>query len=614
MKSATELYRKYRAQSPTSCPPEEQKCSTCGMLECLCRPRFFAGQLLAADDLNRLDSYIRGKQRLHNRQLHGWGVVNGLEVTCDACGKGVVVGCGYALSPCGDDIVVCDPVAVDVCKLIKACKEAERDKQPCGPFQNPPVADCGAGEEQWILAIRYAEAPTRGVKPLMPVGSGECTCGTKSTSSGCGCSCGGGSTSKGKCGCQNGHAHATKPKGAPIQCEPTVVCEGFVFEVYRKPKDQDDKDDDRTSLALNPDSELYKRFLCCHEELTNQIPSRPGDLSDLPNHIGEWCQWVCAFRDNLLDYLASKPGYNCQLTARLGAVMCPDENDSAAASKLTASVTFLDMVWLDIFFGCLCSALLPPCPTAIEEGRVPIATVRVSTAPCTVLSICNWTRYRKFATTFSSLQYWLGILPFGAMLRLMMEGICCGQIVDREEKEPGFTNDTPPTTAYRGRAAAGAEAGPPPPKSRYYERAKNRLNPKVADPDRLARASELAFKVAERRKTRIDPQKFAESFAIPSKNRGPEHLSSLETANLPQFMLLNELVAPVAAQAIGPIVSKLVGMGLGPFATGARAGAERATSEETESLKREIETLRVEVTRHEAEIKRMRKPKKRKEG
>src|SRR5262245_16175243 len=200
MKSATELYRKYRAQSPTSCPPEEPKCSTCGMLECLCRPRFFAGQLLAADDLNRLDSYIRGKQRLHNRQLHGWGVVNGLEVTCDVCGKGVVVGCGYALSPCGEDIVVCDPVAVDVCKLIKACKEAERDKQPCGPFQNPPAADCGAGEEQWILAIRYAEAPTRGVKPLMPVGSGECTCGSKSTSNGCGCGCGGGSTSKGKCG------------------------------------------------------------------------------------------------------------------------------------------------------------------------------------------------------------------------------------------------------------------------------------------------------------------------------------------------------------------------------------------------------------------------------
>lgn len=612
MKSTTELYRKYRAQSPTSCPPEEKKCSTCGMLECLCRPRFFAGQLLAADDLNRLDYYIRGKHRLHNRQLHGWGVVNGLEVTCDACGKGVVVGCGYALSPCGDDIVVCDPVAVDVCKLIKACKEGERDKQPCGPFQNPPATDCGAGDETWILAIRYAEAPTRGVKPLMPVGSGECTCGSKSTSGGCGCGCGGGSTSKGKCGCQNGHAHAAKPRSAPIQCEPTVVCEGFVFEVYRK--DQDDKDDDRTSLALNPDSELYKRFQCCFDELKKLIPSVPGDFSDLSNHLGEWCQWVCAFRDNLLDYLASKPGYNCELTARLGAVTCPDENDPAAATNLTSSVIFLDMVLLDIFFGCLCSALLPPCPAATDEARVPLATVRVSTASCTVLSICNWTRYRKFATTFPSIQYWLSILPFGAMLRLMMEQICCGQIVDRAEKQPGFANNTHPITAYRGRGAVGSEDPPSTPRSRYYERATNRLNPKVADPDRLTRAAELAFKVAERRKARIDPRAFAESFAVSSKNRGPEHLSSLEIANLPQFMLLNELVAPVAAVAMGPIVSKLAGLGLGHFAAGARAAAERAPSEETESLKREMEALRAEVARHEAEIKRISKKKKRKEG
>jgi len=84
------------------------------MLECVCRPRFFAGQVLNADDLNRLDAYIRAKHRLHNRQLHGWGVVNGLEVMCNPCGDGVAVGCGYALGPCGDDIVVCDAVTVDV--------------------------------------------------------------------------------------------------------------------------------------------------------------------------------------------------------------------------------------------------------------------------------------------------------------------------------------------------------------------------------------------------------------------------------------------------------------------------------------------------------------------
>ena len=33
------------------------------MLECLCRPRFFAGQLLTEQDLNRLDQYIIGQNR-----------------------------------------------------------------------------------------------------------------------------------------------------------------------------------------------------------------------------------------------------------------------------------------------------------------------------------------------------------------------------------------------------------------------------------------------------------------------------------------------------------------------------------------------------------------------
>src|SRR5918999_2707344 len=82
-------------------------CPACGGLECLCRPRFFAGQLLTDEDLNRLDAYIRGKNRLHNRMLHGWGTVNGLEVSCTPCGNTVTVSSGYALSPCGEDIVLC---------------------------------------------------------------------------------------------------------------------------------------------------------------------------------------------------------------------------------------------------------------------------------------------------------------------------------------------------------------------------------------------------------------------------------------------------------------------------------------------------------------------------
>jgi hypothetical protein len=77
-------------------------CPACGGLECLCRPRFFAGQLLTEDDLNRLEQYVIDKNRLHNRHLFGSGVACGLEVVCSVCntdgerGK-VVVRPGYAL-------------------------------------------------------------------------------------------------------------------------------------------------------------------------------------------------------------------------------------------------------------------------------------------------------------------------------------------------------------------------------------------------------------------------------------------------------------------------------------------------------------------------------------
>ena len=69
----------------TASSRQQVSCPACGGLQCLCRPRFFAGQLLTEEDLNRLDHYIVEKNKLHNRYLHGWGVVCGLEVVCHPC-------------------------------------------------------------------------------------------------------------------------------------------------------------------------------------------------------------------------------------------------------------------------------------------------------------------------------------------------------------------------------------------------------------------------------------------------------------------------------------------------------------------------------------------------
>src|SRR5713101_1511831 len=97
-------------------------CPSCGGLQCLCRPRFFAGQLLTDDDLSLLNNYIVEKNKLHNRYLHGWGVVCGMEVVCSPCNNLVTVKSGYALSPCGEDIIVCQDTPVDICTLVLKCK------------------------------------------------------------------------------------------------------------------------------------------------------------------------------------------------------------------------------------------------------------------------------------------------------------------------------------------------------------------------------------------------------------------------------------------------------------------------------------------------------------
>src|SRR5687767_11407116 len=134
-----------------SCQPEElpRCCPACGGLECLCRPRFFPGQLLTDEDLNRLDHYIVEKAKLHNRNLHGWGVVCGLELACHPCDGYVTVTAGHALSPCGEDIVLCKDDAVPVCDLIQKCRQMKPVE--CDPPR--PANDNNGGDttEDWVL-------------------------------------------------------------------------------------------------------------------------------------------------------------------------------------------------------------------------------------------------------------------------------------------------------------------------------------------------------------------------------------------------------------------------------------------------------------------------------
>ena len=50
--------------APATTGPSTRVCPDCGGLECLCRPRFFAGQLLTADDRVNSPAALTGWSRL----------------------------------------------------------------------------------------------------------------------------------------------------------------------------------------------------------------------------------------------------------------------------------------------------------------------------------------------------------------------------------------------------------------------------------------------------------------------------------------------------------------------------------------------------------------------
>lgn len=577
MNTITDLYRKRQAASLASCAPQAPACLTCGMLECVCRPRFFAGQVLQADDLNRLDSYIRAKNRLHNRQLNGWGVVNGLEVTCNPCGDGVTVSCGYALSPCGEDIVVCDAVTVDICDLIRRCKDSEHQMYPCDPPSPYGAAGqgCDAVEEDWILAIRYSESPARGVKPLYSTAATSCGCSTTSKPSSGGCGCGsGGSSSNSSCSCGG----STKPRAAPVQCEPTVICEGFSFEVYRAPKPQTVTNPQTGAVTVvDTTPQITQRFQCCTETLTNNAPQKPQG-TPATNPSG-WYLWGLQFKEHLQKHYQTKAGYNCDLLAKLNALAIPDPKTNLQGFVDAEQV--LAVVYVDALIACLCSALLPPCPMPTNDVRVPLALLHVNANPCRVMRVCNWTTYRKFATTFPSLQYWLSALPFGRNLRELLQKMCC---FDLALPKP---NPQVPNVAGVAQPFAFASAtASAPPDNELNERMTLRLNPTVTNAAPIHDTSALLVNTLFAQRDTLTAESFLSSLV-----GGGQGLSTLQSGNLPQFLLMNQLLKPLTDATGAGSVSKLMTAGLFSSKT---AGSEDLTAmrRELAALKQEVEKLK----------------------
>ncbi|MFB2835351.1 hypothetical protein [Floridanema evergladense] len=86
------------------------------------RLNYFTGQFLTERDFQDEQSYLLGKHRQHNRYLHGYGTVCGLKVEQHpnpACrDRFIIIQPGFALDCCGREILVREPVYVDLDKAL----------------------------------------------------------------------------------------------------------------------------------------------------------------------------------------------------------------------------------------------------------------------------------------------------------------------------------------------------------------------------------------------------------------------------------------------------------------------------------------------------------------
>jgi len=128
------------------------------------RPTFFDGRMLDAATLRREQEYVRDKHRRHNLNVHGFGIVSGLEVSVDTSddshGGRVVVEPGYAIDRCGEETAigerVCVPLPVDRNEAFVALTHWE---QRCAASAAQARNDVDCVEEACLISVAAVVSP-----------------------------------------------------------------------------------------------------------------------------------------------------------------------------------------------------------------------------------------------------------------------------------------------------------------------------------------------------------------------------------------------------------------------------------------------------------------------
>ena len=138
----------------------------------LTRNNYFTGKLLVERDFKDEQRYYMDKLRLHQKRLHGEGVVCGLEVkehSNQACrGRYLCIDPGFAKDCCGNDIIVPQQECIDITQFKSWTKLRAAQKTQAGGAGAP-----GIGSSHTLqICVRYRECPTENI----PVLYDDCGC------------------------------------------------------------------------------------------------------------------------------------------------------------------------------------------------------------------------------------------------------------------------------------------------------------------------------------------------------------------------------------------------------------------------------------------------------
>ncbi|MBV9759640.1 MAG: hypothetical protein JO340_03660 [Acidobacteriaceae bacterium] len=354
------------------------ECSCC-KLHCFERPQYFCGQLLSDAELTLQQTYFREKSKLYHRTMDGFGVVCGFQMYCDARCKGHIrIADGYAIDPCGNDLVVCEPRTFDVIGALRRKKwlvevPGDRPRSDNGAAfrlhsEDENGDDC-IDKQCFYIGICYSEEPIDFATP-----------------------------------------YTTECDAAPGPCQPTRIREGVRFEIY-----------DTMPVRPNPLDSIGKRIEHCFrmfregqfsKSLASNAPRildilcRPQDSGRQPSGRGTPGQPApdqaqarqnpaALFREMQAQFLhelhTCPDRYNCDLEREVYRLRPPDLDSREGASGELESFTRLFELIQKYVFSCVLSQLAFSCPEPQQDCCVLIGSVEVTNGCLTrVINYPRW--------------------------------------------------------------------------------------------------------------------------------------------------------------------------------------------------------------------------------